>query len=90
MKIVFVALAFVCFSSAAFAEGKEAMGADAQAIDAACSTDVATAGCGSEKVGTGLMKCLHAYKKAHDDFKFSDGCHGAMEKAHADRKAKKK
>jgi hypothetical protein len=89
MKTVFAVLALVCFSSAAFAEGKVATGADAQAIDSACSADAATAGCGSEQVGTGLLKCLHAYKKAHKDFKFSDSCREATKKARTDRKAKK-
>jgi hypothetical protein len=88
MKSIFAVLALLCFSSNAFADGKVAQGADAQAIDAACTTDAATAGCGSEQVGTGLLKCLHAYKKAHHDFKFSDSCRAATKKAQADHKAK--
>jgi hypothetical protein len=66
-----------------------AMKADAQAVDSACTADAQTAGCGSEKVGTGLLKCLHAYKKAHHDFKFSDSCKASMKKMHQDRKAEK-
>lgn len=75
-------------SYAADTKGGEAKGADAQAVNAACSTDAATAGCGAEKVGTGLLKCLHGYKKAHHDFKFSDGCKTAMKTLHHDKKAK--
>ncbi len=87
LKIALLSVA-VGFSALSFAAGKESMGADAQAVDAACTADAATAGCGSEKVGTGLMKCLHAYKKAHKkDFKMSDGCKAAMEKHHADKAA---
>jgi hypothetical protein len=83
--------ALICLTlsaSFAFAQGKEAKGPDAQAIDSACTTDSATAGCGGEKVGTGLLKCLWAYKKAHKDFNFSSTCKSAMEKAKADRKSK--
>ena len=73
----------------AFAEGKASQKPDALAIDSACTADAATAGCSAEQVGTGLMKCIHAYKKAHKkDFKVSDGCHAAMKKMHADKKAK--
>jgi len=88
MKTLFAVLALTVISLPAFADGKAAQGADAQAIDAACTSDAATAGCGSEQVGTGLMKCLHAYKKAHHEFKFSDSCKASLQKAHADHKAK--
>jgi len=70
-------------------KGKEAKGADAQAIDTACAGDAATAGCGDMKVGTGLLKCLGTYRKAHKDFKASEACHAAIGKAHIDRKEKK-
>ncbi len=63
---------------------------DAQAIDQACTQDAQTAGCGNEKVGTGLLKCLHAYKKEHKkEFKFSEGCKSAMKTWHEDNKAKR-
>jgi hypothetical protein len=39
-------------------------------------------------VGTGLLKCLHAYKKAHADWKPSPDCHAAMKKAHEDHAGK--
>ena len=65
------------------------MKSDKDAVNAACSQDAGTAGCGSEVVGKGLLKCLHAYKKAHKEFKFSDGCKSAMKTLHADHKEKK-
>jgi len=65
------------------------MKADAQAIDAACKSDAATAGCGNEVVGKGLLKCMHAYKQAHKEYKFSEDCREAMKKMRADRRAQK-
>ncbi len=70
------------------ANAAESKASDAQAVNTACSTDAATAGCGTEKVGTGLLKCLAAYKKAHKDFKFSDTCVAARKTLRSDRKAK--
>lgn len=69
------------------AQGHVATSADAQAIDAACKSDGATAGCGNAQVGTGLMKCIHAYKETHKDWKVSEGCKAAMQKAGTDRMA---
>jgi hypothetical protein len=85
MKTLLISIAFLGLAS--FAQAKENMSADAQAVDAACTQDAATAGCGNEKVGTGLMKCIHAYKQAHKDFKVSEGCKTAMHKMHDDKKA---
>lgn len=88
MKAILLTIAMA--ASFSFAQAQDAtMKADAQNIDTACSADAATAGCGNEKVGTGMMKCMHAYKKAHSDFKFSDGCKAAMKQMHADKKAGK-
>lgn len=64
------------------------MKADAEAINAACKSDAATAGCGNEVVGKGLLKCMHAYKQAHKDYKFSEGCREAMKKMKEDRSEK--
>jgi hypothetical protein len=63
--------------------------ADAQAIDSACTAESTTAKCGSDKVGTGLLKCIHAYKVANPTFKVSAGCKTAMQQLHADKKAGK-
>ena len=63
--------------------------ADKTAVDAACQAEAATAGCGTEQVGTGMLKCIHAYKKAHKDFKISDGCKAATKQLKTDHKAAK-
>ena len=73
--------------TAAFAADSKIQ-ADNDAINAACSAESATAGCGADKVGSGLLKCLHTYKKAHHEFKVSDGCKAAMKQRRADRKNK--
>ena len=74
---------------ASFAAPDAAMKADNDAINTACASDAQTAGCGGEKVGKGLLKCLGAYKKAHKDFKFSDACRDAMKQRRSDKKAGK-
>ncbi|MBI3557541.1 MAG: hypothetical protein HY074_14865 [Deltaproteobacteria bacterium] len=85
-KIKFVLpLAALFVVSFSFAEDVATKKADRQEIDTACTADAATAGCGGEVVGKGLLKCLHGYKKAHKDFKFSDGCKAAMKQARADK-----
>ncbi len=63
---------------------------DAQAINSACASDAATAGCGGEVVGKGLLKCLHAYKQAHKEYKFTAGCREAMKQFREDRQEEKK
>ncbi len=88
LKSALLASVILFSASSAFA-ADQAMKADAQNIDTACATDAATASCGSEKVGTGLLKCLHAYKKANKGYKFSDSCKAAMQQMHADKKAGK-
>jgi hypothetical protein len=62
---------------------------DKNAVNSACSTEAATAGCGNETVGHGLIKCIHAYKQAHKDFKLSPGCRSAMKQLRSDAKARK-
>ncbi len=90
LLLLSLTLSVSTLSPRAFAEGKPSQNPDALAIDQACVADAQTAGCGSEQVGTGLLKCIHAYKRGHrKEFKVSDGCKAAMEKARADRKAKK-
>ena len=72
----------VVFAFAAHAD----RAADKIAVDNACTAEASTAGCGNEKVGTGLLKCIHAYKKAHKEFKLSDGCKASMKQLRSDRK----
>jgi hypothetical protein len=90
MKNVILTAAMV-FGLSLVANAKENTSPDAQAIDSACTQEASTAGCGSEKVGTGLLRCIHAYRKEHKkDFKISDGCKSAMKKMHEDRKGLKR
>ncbi len=91
MKNVFTfGLAISLLFSVSLAFGADAtMSADNSAINTACASEASTAGCGDEKVGTGLLKCLHTYKKANHSFKFSDACKAAMKQRHADKKAGK-
>lgn len=63
--------------------------ADVQNVNNSCKADAATAGCGQEVVGKGLLNCLHNYKKAHRNYRFSDGCRDAMEHMREDRRAGK-
>ncbi len=67
-------------------EHKAKMDAHKAEINQACSADAATAGCTGKEVGTGLMKCLHAYKKANKTFELSESCKTATHVAKADRK----
>lgn len=80
--------AVILASSMSFAaDGK--VKEDAAQVNSACSADAQTAGCGSETVGKGLLKCLRNYKKEHKDFKVSDSCKASMKQLHADRKEAK-
>lgn len=87
---VLCALAITAATSA-FAEDKVSkdptVEGDRAAINQACAADAQTAGCSGMTAGHGLMKCLHAYKKAHKDFKISDSCKAARQKRVSDRKA---
>ena len=78
------------FQSAVFAAPSDQVKADAGQIDTACAQDAKTAGCGSDQVGSGLLKCMAAYKKANKSFKYSASCRSAMKQMHVDRKANKK
>jgi hypothetical protein len=87
-----LALALAAFSLPAFAAGggTASTSPDAQSVDQACSAEAQTAGCSGEQVGTGLMKCIHAYKKANRKaFQISAGCKAAMQKEGQDIRAKK-
>jgi hypothetical protein len=87
MKIIVLAVSLLSVSSVFAADAT--MKADAQGIDSACTADAQTASCGSEIVGKGLLKCLHAYKKANKSYHFTPSCKAAMEQMHADKKAGK-
>lgn len=85
----FVLFLSLSLTGVAMAHGKENLEPDAQAVDAACVEDATKTNCTNEKVGTGLLKCLHAYKRANPTFTFTEACHTAMHKLHQDHKAKK-
>lgn len=65
---------------------KAAVTADKAAVKSACAEEAKTAGCGDETVGTGLLKCFHAYKKTHKDFKPSESCKSSVMKIKDDHK----
>lgn len=89
MKFILVSIVVMALHSISMAAPAEKNGADAQAVNAACAQDSATAGCESKKVGTGLLKCLHLYKKSHHEHKFSEGCKNAMKQMREHRKSPK-
>ncbi|MDR3415739.1 MAG: hypothetical protein P4L83_06095 [Nevskia sp.] len=62
---------------------------DAQAVDQACAADAAAAQCGSERVGTGLLRCLKAYRKSNPGFKLSAGCAAATRQLRGDHKERR-
>lgn len=66
-------LAALALSQASFANDPT-LQADRDAVNSSCSAEAATAGCGEAKVGSGLLKCIHAYRKDHKEFKISEGC----------------
>lgn len=74
--IASIVLSFISVSNAN--EPKESKKPEAQAVNVACAQDSITANCGADKVGTGLLKCIHDYKINHADFKVSDNCKAAM------------
>lgn len=53
--------------------------ADKDAVNKACAQDAQTANCPDAKMGTGLLKCLHQYKKANKGFKNSETCQSALD-----------
>ncbi len=73
----------------AHAEMDEKVQKGAEAVDSACRADADSIGCSGEIVSEGLLGCLHAYKEAHKDFKFSRACREAMQQLRKDRKAAK-
>ncbi len=90
VKALFATAALLAFSAGAYADNpKGEIKADAQAINQACKGDASNTGCGGEVVGKGLLKCMHAYKQAHKDYKFSEGCRDAMKQMKEDRQEMK-
>jgi hypothetical protein len=80
-------------STFVFAAPTAEVKSDATQVDSACKSDGQMAGCGTEVVGKGLLKCLHQYRKTqratNKAFAYSPGCQGAIAKLRADRKSSK-
>ncbi len=87
MKTILITALF--FSTLSILNAEEHNSANADAVNAACAQDATTASCGDQKVGTGLLKCIHAYKKANKDFKVSESCKTTIKKLHDEKKDKK-
>ena len=88
LKFIVLGLALSLTAPTAFGQNKPLQTPDALTIDSACATESKAAGCGNEKVGTGLLKCMFHYKKTHKDFSYSPACQNAIAKARQDRKNK--
>lgn len=82
MKKLLITLTALTLSATAYAHGDQG-----GMMKEACAADVATTGCTGE--GKEKMKCMHEYKKANKDFKFSEGCKMAFKDAREDRKEKR-
>lgn len=87
MKNLISTVAILSVSLSAFAADPKLQG-DREAVDKACASEASQAGCANAQVGSGLLKCIHAYRREHRDFKVSDGCKAAMKQLRADRKRK--
>ena len=65
---------------------KEQLKSDRETMNNTCAEESKVAGCDGEKVGTGLLKCIHAYRKGHKkEFKVSESCKMAMQKFRSDK-----
>lgn len=71
---------------AKMAEHKAKMAEHKDEIKQACSNDVAKAGCSDKEMGSGLLKCLQAYKKENKDFEISESCKNATKSLRDERK----
>ena len=84
-----IMISALVMTKASVSQAKESKSPEAQAINTACAADAVTAKCDGEKVGTGLLKCLHTYKKANPTTTYSTGCVDAMKAGHKARRASK-
>ncbi len=89
MKALLAAAIFFATTVNAQAEMDEKVQKSADAVNSACKADADAIGCSGEIVSEGLLGCMHAYKEAHKDFKFSKPCREAMQQLRKDRKAAK-
>ncbi len=63
---------------------------DKENINNVCQSDARMANCQDLKAGSGLLKCIHAYKKTHKNFQLSDACNAAVMKTKADREMRQR
>lgn len=84
--IVITTTSVFAFADGHKAEHKAKVAEHKAAINAACAADASTAGCADKVVGGGLLKCLHAYKKEHKDFKISEGCKSSTKSLRDEKK----
>ena len=63
--------------------------ADKQSVDQACAAEAATAQCGGEQAGHGMLKCIGSYRKANPAFRVSPACSAAIKQLRGDRRAMK-
>lgn len=88
------ALAIIVIASSVFAFANEGHKAEHKAkaaehkaaINTACTADAEKAGCADKEVGSGLLKCLHAYKKANKDFQISESCKSSTKSLRDEKK----
>lgn len=86
LAIIVIATSVFAFADGHKAEHKAKAAEHKAAINSACAADAATAGCGDKEAGGGLLKCLHAYKKANKDFKISDACKASTKSLRDEKK----
>lgn len=55
-------------------------------IQQACAAEAEKAGCAGKEVGSGLLKCIHAYKKEHKDFEISKECKSSRKSLRDEKK----
>lgn len=69
------------------AEMKAKMAEHKAEVNQACAADAEKTGCAGKEVGSGLLKCLHAYKKEHKDFEISEGCKASTKNLRDEKKS---
>lgn len=85
MKKTLLILSALLVTSLSFAESAD-LETQKNAVNSACADEAAKANCGDQKVGSGLLKCIHSHKKANREFKISDSCKEAMKHLKHERK----
>ena len=89
------ALAIVVLATSAFAfandpgkkaEMKAKVAEHKAAVEQACASDAEKAGCSGKEIGSGLMKCIHAYKKANKGFELSESCKASAKSLRDEKK----